>query len=296
MTGPFAMRGLLYLYAAWKPERGRPIIAIGLLGKVLGPIGMVMTFSDEWPLRLAMLNLYNDLIWWLPFGLFLIRDTNFARRLAASAPWWCAALHLAAVLAMIFLLRQGTLAEPEAIRRATYISNETAVWMTGWALWMLSAASLVAFYAWWGSRLSAPLGATAAVLLAALGMVCDTSGESLMILVLVERAAPAISESTGASWDSAAFEGLERTITLLTAGAANGLYTLGGILLTLKTKGLPKLVYAAMWGTWIAGAGMTVAALVDHVGGMTVTTAVLFPLFIFWVVWLGWRWRPMCDA
>lgn len=59
--------GLLYWHVAWKPESGRPIIAIGLLGKVLGPIGMVLSFSDQWPLRLAMLNLYNDVIWWLPF-------------------------------------------------------------------------------------------------------------------------------------------------------------------------------------------------------------------------------------
>ena len=47
--------GLLYWYAAWKLEAGWPIIAVGLLGKVLGPIGMVMSFSDDWPVRLGML-------------------------------------------------------------------------------------------------------------------------------------------------------------------------------------------------------------------------------------------------
>src|SRR5437016_5078647 len=41
--------GLLYWYAAWKPDAAWPIIAVGLLGKMLGPIGMVMSFSDEWP-------------------------------------------------------------------------------------------------------------------------------------------------------------------------------------------------------------------------------------------------------
>ncbi len=70
--------GLLYWQAAWKLENGWAIIAVGLLGKVLGPIGMVMSVSQQWPLRLAMLNVFNDAIWWLPFSLFLIRGTMFA--------------------------------------------------------------------------------------------------------------------------------------------------------------------------------------------------------------------------
>ena len=37
--------GLLYLHAARHLETARPIIAVGLLGKVLGPIGMVLTFG-----------------------------------------------------------------------------------------------------------------------------------------------------------------------------------------------------------------------------------------------------------
>ena len=45
--------GLLYLLAAWRLETAWPAIAVGLLGKVLGPIGMVMSFSDDWPQRLG---------------------------------------------------------------------------------------------------------------------------------------------------------------------------------------------------------------------------------------------------
>ena len=62
--------GLLYWQAAWKLESAWPIIAVGLLGKVLGPIGMAMSFSDAWPRRLGMICVYNDIIWWLPFGLW----------------------------------------------------------------------------------------------------------------------------------------------------------------------------------------------------------------------------------
>ena len=61
-----------YAYAAWKPERGAVLIALGLLGKVLGPIGWVWSVAtDQFPARTFPLILFNDLIWWVPFGLYL---------------------------------------------------------------------------------------------------------------------------------------------------------------------------------------------------------------------------------
>lgn len=281
--------GLLYWHAAWKPEHGRPIIAIGLLGKVLGPIGMVISFSDQWPPRLAMINLYNDVIWWLPFTLFLLRGTRLGTRLVALAPWCCAGLHALGLAVMWLFLRPGMLTEPDAAERAMYIAQHSTLWAIGWVVWMLSAASLVAFYAWWGSRLSAPLAATVGVLLAALGFVFDLSGESLSVLVLAEQSLTVVGDSM--LWDYACFEFHERVVTLLTAGAANLLYTLGGLVLMLWTVDLPRRVRLAMWGTWISGVGMTLAAVFNHVGGLVATTTVLFPLLITWTVWMGRHWR-----
>ena len=42
-----------------------------------------------------------------------------------------------------------------------------------------------------------------------------------------------------------------------------------------------------MWGSWLAGLAMTVAGVMNHVGGMMVATAVLFPLLICWISWMG---------
>lgn len=64
--------GLLYCEAARVPERGWAIAAVGLLGKVLGPIGLgCLVLSGHWPPATILLILTNDLIWWIPFGLYL---------------------------------------------------------------------------------------------------------------------------------------------------------------------------------------------------------------------------------
>lgn len=285
--------GLLYWHAAWKLDTGWPIIAIGLLGKVLGPIGMVITFSEGWPRRLGMLCVYNDLIWWLPFGLFLARGSRVAGMLERLAPWCCAVLHAAALAAMALFLQAGMLTVPDVTRRATYVGEHAPTWTFGWSLWMASAASLVGFYAWWGCRLPAPRAATIGVVLAALGVVFDLSGESLSALVLVEQAMSLVGQSAGISWNSSGYESIERTATLLTAGAANTLYTLGGLVLMLSTRDLPRFVQFAMWTTWLAGLGMTVGAIVDSVPAMVATTTILFPLLVAWTMWMALRWRPV---
>lgn len=64
--------GILYLEVARAPERGRLIAAVGLTGKLLGPIGMAwLLLHGTWPLRGALLCVTNDLIWWVPFALYL---------------------------------------------------------------------------------------------------------------------------------------------------------------------------------------------------------------------------------
>ena len=64
--------GILYLEVARKPERGFMVAAIGSLGKILGPLGWIYLFwTETWPLASIVLILTNDLIWWIPFGMYL---------------------------------------------------------------------------------------------------------------------------------------------------------------------------------------------------------------------------------
>lgn len=67
-----ALYGVLYLDVARDPENGWLVAAVGLAGKVLGPLGFAwLVLSGQWPLAAAVLVLTNDLVWWLPFGLYL---------------------------------------------------------------------------------------------------------------------------------------------------------------------------------------------------------------------------------
>lgn len=61
--------GIGYAIAAFDPLRHWPIVLVGLLGKILGPIGFLFALvQGVFPLRFALTILTNDLIWWVPFA------------------------------------------------------------------------------------------------------------------------------------------------------------------------------------------------------------------------------------
>lgn len=65
--------GLIYFLVATDLERGWPLAAVGMLGKLLGPIGLVvLIYTGRWPMRTAVLCITNDLIWWVPFAVYLM--------------------------------------------------------------------------------------------------------------------------------------------------------------------------------------------------------------------------------
>jgi len=76
--------GLLYLEVARVPERGWLVAAVGLTGKVLGPLGLTwLIVTGQWPASTVVLIATNDLIWWIPFTLYVRDAWPFYR---ASAP------------------------------------------------------------------------------------------------------------------------------------------------------------------------------------------------------------------
>lgn len=66
--------GVGYYIAALSPYRHWPIIFVGWLGKILGPIGFIdALYRDVFPIKFGIHIVFNDLIWWVPFSLILYK-------------------------------------------------------------------------------------------------------------------------------------------------------------------------------------------------------------------------------
>ncbi|MCG8386777.1 MAG: alkyl hydroperoxide reductase [Cytophagales bacterium] len=64
--------GLGYWWASFAPLVHWPIVAVGLLGKLFGPLGYVLNLTTgAAPPEFGYTLITNDLIWWVPFVLIL---------------------------------------------------------------------------------------------------------------------------------------------------------------------------------------------------------------------------------
>ena len=64
--------GVVYLEVARAPEHGIVSAGVGLTGKVLGPVALVVNIAaGSWPASALKVIVFNDLIWWLPFAAYL---------------------------------------------------------------------------------------------------------------------------------------------------------------------------------------------------------------------------------
>lgn len=64
--------GFGYWWASYDPVRHWPIVAVGMLGKLFGPIGFLLNYlTGDAPGAFFMILITNDLIWWIPFSRIL---------------------------------------------------------------------------------------------------------------------------------------------------------------------------------------------------------------------------------
>jgi hypothetical protein len=69
--------GLAYYWASFDYVRHWPIVAIGMMGKVFGPIGYVFNIlMGTATVGFGYTLIPNDIIWWIPFVMML----NHARK------------------------------------------------------------------------------------------------------------------------------------------------------------------------------------------------------------------------
>lgn len=72
--------GVGYAIAATNPRQHWSVLLIGLIAKILGPVGMLWSvIQGDVPHQVLYLIPINDLIWWLPFTMIL-RDAFMHHR------------------------------------------------------------------------------------------------------------------------------------------------------------------------------------------------------------------------
>jgi hypothetical protein len=78
--------GVGYALAARDPMRHWPIVLVGLLGKVFGPLGVAFgVLTGQTPPDALATIIPNDLIWWVPFSLILLHASRSSRITPRSA-------------------------------------------------------------------------------------------------------------------------------------------------------------------------------------------------------------------
>lgn len=212
----------------------------------------------------------------MPFDARAEGDTAATLRQLTALAWLNVLLHGLGLIVAWFGLRPGSVVAQLAERMA-YLAADPAIWRWGWGIWMLCAVVLVAYMAVL-ERLLPPhsIAGRLAVVLTAAGMAVDLLCDGLQIgvLPLVAATGPSVAPL---------FLAFERLAFVGGATVANGLYTTGVLLMTLRMgtlAGTPARL--AGWGTVAAGYAMMAAGLLPSPALLQATAG---PTLVFYCLW-----------
>jgi len=207
-------------------------------------------------------------------------DAVTLRRLEILA-WANVVLHALGLIIAWFGLRPGSVVAPLSSRMA-YLAGDPAVWRWGWGVFMLCTLVLVAYMAVLERLL--PDRSTAgrlALVLTASGMAVDLLCDVLQISVLPLAAA-------AGSSSPALFLAVERLAFTGGATAANGLYTTGVLLMTLRfghRTGFPTRLTGYL--TVVFGYAMVAAGLIPSPALLQATAGPTLGFYCLWTVLLA---------
>jgi hypothetical protein len=188
----------------------------------------------------------------------------------STIAWLAAATHIVASAAMLFLLREGLPGFSEA-HRVEYFESHRLAWVGGWLAWQIAVVSLIALYSALTIRFESAVALTGLGAGIA-GMAIDIATQMRYIAVLP-------------SLRGEEFARLDRELEMMTGYAANGLYTVGFLLIAIAGwRATP--VFANLLAILVALSGFALSgAAYLHVPRYEViASAVLFPLFTLWII------------
>ena len=188
-------------------------------------------------------------------------------------------------------MRPGLPVVAELSVRTAYIQSNLGWWQIGWGFWMLSALGLLLFCSLLATALPQTPMRGFGLTLVALGLVPDLIAEVLYAFVF-----PAML-SAGSSAEILFF--IDQTALHLTGFLGNGLYNLGGLVLTcLLLDHRPALRLWLYPGVvaWIAGLGLSAAIVMQQFGLAEMLTAFSMALSTFWFVLIAYRLWVKADV
>jgi hypothetical protein len=189
--------------------------------------------------------------------------------------------HLAGLALAALAIRPGTPAVAAA-ERAAYVAANPPGWILGWATWMACALLLVAFLAALAAvRPSA--AAQAAVALAAAGAAVDLACDAMYVAVLPGMAA---------AGPTPLFLAAERALAVAGQVAANGLYSVAVLAVTLDGHRGDRVTLSLGIATFAAGMALAGAGLGGDPIALAVSTGATILAFCGWTLAVS---RPSRD-
>ncbi|MDX3775327.1 hypothetical protein QE250_14495 [Chromatiaceae bacterium AAb-1] len=191
---------------------------------------------------------------------------------------------LIACLMMNGPMRPGLPVGDDLTTRMAYINANLWLWKLGWLSWMAAAIGLLAFAVLLSTALTSGPAQRYGVLLVALGMAPDLIAETLYAFIM-----PAIAVN-GTNTELLQF--LDLLAMHLTGFLGNGLYNLGGMVLTLALlKQQPALKFWLCPGiiAWLLGLGLSVAIALQQLALAEFFTASSMTLSTLWFVLIAYK-------
>lgn len=193
-----------------------------------------------------------------------------------------ALLIFVACLMMNGPMRPGLPVGDDLATRLAYINANLTLWQWGWLSWMAAALSLLAFAVMLSTELQPGAARQYGVLLVALGMAPDLIAETLYAFAMPQVAVT----------DIALLQFIDNLAMHLTGFLGNGLYNLGGMLLTLALlKQQPALKLWLYPGivAWLLGLGLSASIALQQLKLAEYFTAASMALSTLWFVLIAWK-------
>lgn len=209
----------------------------------------------------------------------------FSPRSRLIFAWACFGVHAFALLAVLLVLQPG-IPPGSLATRAAFVAQHALGWQIGWALWLPASLALVLFHAGLADALHARLWGWIAVGVTLAGATIDWADEMVWIGLAPWLAARFATDSFSAG----AYALWDRAYIVLSIGLANGLYTIGGIILialAYRSRNFPRCL--ARWGAvvWALSIALSIAGLIGDGVMVQVVSALVFAVFMPWLVFMG---------